>query len=245
MDSGLKEIIRVRLWAASQNLLSFIGVQGVVVLLPLMIIGVWKFRKHWSIRTAILYWILLFITQSLFFPFSGVRGSFFHSGSSIQILLWAVVPSGFHTTIEYGAKIRNWNINQAKRFFMIGITGIVILITVFVSISRLRGDMVFLENNKVEKYLSVSSYLDNIEGTDNYLVMINNPPRYFLYTDMPSIVIPDNLDSMFSAAKYYGAKYLILEPNANFPNLYSSQITAPELELIKVIDEIQIYEIIP
>jgi hypothetical protein len=55
-NSGLTEILKVRLWALGLNLESALAVQGSIFLLPFILIGLWQLRKENRTWLAVLAW---------------------------------------------------------------------------------------------------------------------------------------------------------------------------------------------
>jgi hypothetical protein len=136
-ESGLAAIAEGRLWAAGQNLQSAIAVQGVVLLAPLILLGMWRLRIDLRVRVAGIAWLLIFLLMTLVFPFQGARGGFFHAGAAFQPIFWAIAPLGLESFLDWGGRVRSWKIDQARRFFRAGVVGLVFLITVFTIFIRL------------------------------------------------------------------------------------------------------------
>jgi hypothetical protein len=108
IQSGVGAILRARLWALGLNLSTILGVQGEVVLLPLIVIGFWYLRKDRRIQLAAFAWFVILAAMTIAFPFAGARGGFFHSGASFQILLWALAPIGLDRVYLWGSRNRSW-----------------------------------------------------------------------------------------------------------------------------------------
>lgn len=244
-QSGFGEILSARLWAAGQNLQTLLAVQGGIILLPLIIIGAWNYRKTIMVQGAVLYWILLFLLMTLALPFPGVRGSFFHSGSALQPLLWALVPAGLDRLINWGRAKRGWKEAQARPVFTAGLITIIAAVSFLLTASSLGfpegpgwGETFF-------RYQAVGEHLQTIDPGSSGPVMINNPPGYSLATSQPAIVIPGGaIESTLAAARKYEAGYLVLEPEKNFPEIYSGEEQVDWLQLLAEIDGLKIYRIL-
>jgi hypothetical protein len=244
IQSGIFEILKVRLWAAGQNLQTLLAVQGGIFLLPLIVAGAWIHRKSLVVQTALLYWITLWLVMTLVLPFPGVRGSFFHSGSATQPLFWALVPIGLDFFITRGQKTRGWNPAQARPVFSVGILSIMAVLTILLTARSLgfSEDRTWGLTNS--QYQAVGIYVDSTAYDNRRPVMVNNPPGYNLSTEQPAIVIPGGpIESARAAAVKYGAAYLVLEPDKNFQTIYTGEKTVNWLIPVNEIDTLKIYQI--
>lgn len=244
LTSGLRSIIQTRLWALGQNLQSFVAVQGGIVLLPLILLGGWLHKDKMVVKVAVVYWLSLFLIMSLILPFPGVRGSYFHSGSAVQPLLWALVPTGLEAFVAWGVKKRDWNSSQAKPIFVTGILLILFLISAVLTARSLGFFDGERWGNQIKTYQKIGHLINSIEEDFDSVVMVNNPPGFYLATDLPTIVIPgDSIGSVLAAANMFRADYLILEPDKNFPEIYTGDQTVSWLSRIANIDGMQVYKI--
>lgn len=214
LGAGLGEILRTRLWAAGQNLLSALAVQGEVFLLPLILIGMWALRADLRTQLAGLAWALTFVMMTVPFPFQGVRGGFFHSGAALQPFFWAVAPAGLERLIEFGSGRRGWRADQARRVFGAGLLVMAACFSLFLAYKRVfsagpdneRWDRSYM------RYQGVESYLLQQGAGAGEVVMVNNAPGYFAASGRPAISIPNgDLQAACAAAQKYHAGYLLLE----------------------------------
>lgn len=206
--SGLGEILRVRLFALGQNLQTLLGVQGAVFLLPLVIIGLWQLRKNRAVQVGVFAWGVTLVVMSLVFPFSGARGGFFHSGAAVQPLFWAVVPMGLEAFIDWGGRVRGWRVAQAQRVFGAGLVGLALLFTVFIFVPRVvpKADSV--------GYAEVEATLAALGAKPDEVVMVNNPPGYFLASKRPAVVIPNgDLHTWNLVVEKYSVAYVVVDEN--------------------------------
>ncbi len=246
--SGLQNISKSILWAMGQNLQSTLAVQGEIFLLPLMLIGLWRYRNEIVVRYGLLVWGLTFAVMSVVFPFPGPRGGFFHSGAALQPLLWVVVPVGLEMFILWGVRVRGWQYAQAYAFFRVGIVGLALMLAFLVVRGRVVGTDLAEPawGQSAAVYVRLESDLRMLGADENALVMVNNPPGYYLASGRPAIPIPNgNVETLLQAAKAFGADYLLLE--ANHPRylgeLYQSPSNRPGLNWLGVYEGTQIYEI--
>ena len=247
-STGIKEILRVRWWALGQNLQTCLAVQGGLFLTPFMVIGAWQLRRDFRIKLGLGVWLVTFLVMTFVFPFAGARGGFFHSGAAVQPLLWALAAIGLHSFVVWGNRVRGWHIRQATIVFSAAFTIFLVLLSVFIVGQRVLGGgergqtwdggyVYHTQLNEVFSELSIPA---------DAIIMVNNPPGFYLASDRPAIVIPDgDVENSLAAAKRYQAKYLILEINhpQGLSALYQSPDQNPDLSLLWSDDQTHIFAI--
>jgi hypothetical protein len=153
------------------------------------------------------------------------------------------------------ARRRTWHPPTARRVFRVGLTVVLITISLF-EYSR----AVFLPFNPVATetrwnsantgYLTIQAWLD-ANGAGDAPVMVVDPPAYYYFTHRPAIVIPnEDIEGIVEVAGRYGADYLVLEYDhvASLDPLYHGDATHPLLDLRNTFEadggsSIQIYRI--
>jgi hypothetical protein len=246
IGGGLVPILQARAWAFGLNAVSTLAVQGGIFLLPLILVGLWIKRKDWRVVIGGLGWLATFLAMTIIFPFQGARGGYFHAGAGFQILFWALVPVGLERFIEWGRQKRDWSPDLAQVKFGIGIIGLTILVTGFVSWQRLIGDSGAESawGAKSHTYEQVETYLKDYHAASEDIVMVNNPPGYFAVTGRQAIVIPDgDLDTALRAAEKYDARLLILDQNypQGLEEIYQEPGDYPGLRYLETIADMHIY----
>jgi hypothetical protein len=246
--SGLAEIIRVRLWAFGQNLQTFLAVQGDIILIPLMLWGLWRFRRQRIVRLGALAWGLTLAVMTIPFPFAGAWGGFFHSASAVQPLFWSLVPFGLEGFITWASKRRKWHDAQAWRVFSAAVILLVVALSVFIVCQRVVGadwrQPIWSESQRI--YILLGDELAALGADSQEIVLVNNPPGFHLATGWAAIAIPDgDLTSLLSAARQFGAGYLILEANhpAGLDSLYQQPASQPGLHYISSVEGAHFFEI--
>jgi hypothetical protein len=237
----------VRIWALGQNLISFAAVQGGIFLLPLTLLGLWRFRKDLRVKLWILAWLIIYSMMTLVFPFIGARGGLFHAASALQPFSWAMVPYGLETVVLWGEKYRSWSKGEAYLILSIGMVLITILMTVVLVYQRVVGIGTpgILWGRSESRYAQVEQHLAKIEGGTLGLVMVNNPPGYFIVSGRPAIVIPDGeIECTLSVAEKYGARYFVLEENhpPGLDKLYLHPQSVPGLKYLNTIEGAHLFE---
>lgn len=248
-ESGVASILNARLWALGQNLLSFLVVQGEIFLAPLIILGLWRLRAYRSVRMGTLAWALILAIMSLVFPFAGARGGFFHSAAAVQTLFWAAVPAGLDSFVEWGRRRRSWKVEQARRFFQVGVISLALVLSIVILKRRVIGTEWGspIWNETQTQYVDLGKVVGEAGMRHGEITMVNNPPGYYLATREPSIAIPDGgVSTLLAAGRKYGARYVLLESNHpdGLDGLYNDPKDRPGLNYLKSSDDAHLFEII-
>ena len=207
LAQGWNNIFSARLAASRWNLLNAFAAQGGIFLFPFILIGLWAHRKDERVRLAILAWLCLLFVMTLIFPFAGARGGFFHAGAALQPLWWTLAPLGLERLVT-AARQRNLFTPAAFRIFRAALVGIAVLMTAFIVYLRVLPGWGEGEG----EYPKVEAFLRQNGIHPGDLVIVRNPPGYYVMTGRPAIVVPDGDEtSMLAVADRYHAAYLILE----------------------------------
>ncbi len=213
LRSGFAAIFSVRTWSLGLNLTSTLAVQGEIFLVPLIGLGLWHMRKDRRVQLAGIAWFLTLGIMTIVFPFAGARGGFFHSGAALETIWWGLAPLGLERVIEWGRRKRGWNPTQAGRIFRLGLIGIAMMVTVAIFWSRAfggNGSQAWGEENLA--YSHMNEYLVSQGAVSGDVVMVANPPGFFLASGNPSIAVPDgDINTLIAVARRYNAVYLVLE----------------------------------
>ena len=245
-SSGLADILGDRWWALGTNLQSAVAVQGLILLGPLVIAASWRLRDDWRVRTAWSGWLLTLFAMTIVFPYAGARGGFFHSGAALQPFFWALAPYGLQLVVEWVGKRRTWNIPRAGRVFQVVIVTIAILLSVFIYANRVIGFTpgVVAWETGVAHYREIELALADWGANPDEMIMVNNPPAYYVANQRPAIAIPDGgVQALLEAASRYQGKYLVLEFNQlrDADDLYAQPGDRPGLRYLGSVDETRIY----
>jgi hypothetical protein len=241
LASGLNAILRARFYALWQNLQTAFVVQGVIFLAPLILLGLWHYRRDIRVQIGGLGWLITLLVMSFAFPFVGWRGGFFHSGAAFQCLFWSAAPVGLELFIGWGVKHRRWIPKQATTVFSTGVIIISLLLAGIVIRNRVVGRDMFHpawnESNRI--YQEIEEGLRQEGAGKDDIVLVNNAPGYFVATGRPAISIPDgNLNTALQVAKKFGGAYLIVEYNhpAGLEQIYEAPKDYPGIEYLTTID---------
>lgn len=235
--------------AIANNLKTTMAVQGEVILLPLILAGLWTLRKNNLIRFVGFMWAAIFLIMSFVFPFSGGRGGFLHSGSSMQLVFWAVVPSGLESFIQAGVRWRKWKVESSTRvfsFFLVFICGIITLV-LFVTRVMYRDTNQASWNQSDQNYREVEKELEAWGVKPSSRVIVNNPPGYYLASGREAMVIPDGgVEMLTQVAEKFRGEFLILENNhvKGLDDLYDHPGDLPGLNYLGSVGNNEIFRLV-
>jgi len=239
ISNGIPVILGDRLWALGQNLQTALAVQGAIVLAPLIVWAIWSKRDLLPVRILGSLWIAILTAMTILFPYSGARGGFFHSGAALQPLFWAIVPVGLTQFIDWGRQARGWKMQQAFQVFTVGLFLFAGIVTGMTAGSRGSGG-----KNEISPYLLVEEFLRAEGAGEGKIVMVNNPPGYYLAGNRPAIVIPSGgVSAILAAAERFGAGFLVLEPHQGLDSLYRYPEGNPGLRYLGQVDNSMVFAV--
>ena len=214
-----------QIWnALKQNLNSLVGVQFLIVGLPLFVVGLWKRKDNPVIRIAIIHLIIVFLLMSFIFPLAGSRGGFLHSCSANQVVVWFLIAEGLQGFIEWGIKKRNWKLHRSQIMFGSALIMVALFITGFVYIKDVIGeyDEEFLWNQEYKTYETIETIILTKSQDKSEVIMINNPVGYYYKTGRSSVVIPNaEPNQLLSVMNLMDVEYLVLDKN--LPDRFSAE----------------------
>lgn len=235
---GWGAILRSKLSAAAHNLAVVLGALQ-FHLAPLAIIGLWQLRRRRAYTPFYIYAATLYLAMTLIFTFPSTHASMLHStGALLPFLFVAAVP-GIDAAVAWVARRRRtWHAPTAQKVFRIGLTIVVVVISVFdyaqaVFLSLNPLGLRPLWNQANTGYVTASTWLKE-NSSEDALVMVVDPPAYHYFTRRPAVVIPnEEIDGIVKVAHRYDADYLILEYDhvPSLDPLYRGHARHPSLEL--------------
>lgn len=185
-------------------LLSFIALEGIIILTPFMLIALWVRWRDPFIWGMMIFALGVHLAFWLVFPFPGLRGGLFHAVAAL-IPWWAALSLvGLDALINRVSKYRKmWKPHIAKPIFSIGMTVMVVVLSVFVAN---QGRILFLYRDP-QLYKDINSTFD-----DDTRMMINDTPQLYYYTGLGGVPIPnESPDIALEIAEKYEIDYLIFE----------------------------------
>jgi hypothetical protein len=208
LESGLLAAVKVRALALWQNLGTAFFAQGMIFLSPLIVVGGWNRRHSFRIQIAFLGWLCILLAESILFPFASVSGGFFHAGTAFQPVWFVLAPIGLDVLL---VRIRKRNRKLTTVFKLFNV--ILVAFMVLFSILLVRMRVVDSGWNEGEPlYLETERILKNQGALPDAVVMVRNPPAYFIMTDRQAIVVPyGDVEMLLAASRKFHASYVILE----------------------------------
>jgi hypothetical protein len=210
LQAGWDLAIQNRLDALSSNLNTVVFAQGGLFLLPFILFGLWQIKHDLRTRISITGWVILFVVMSIIFPFAGVRGSFHHAGAALQPLWWVAAPLGLEALVAWAREERGLFTDQyAPVVFHTTLIVLMVAFTAYlvnlrvISTGWAKDDVIYAA---VEEKLQANG----ISPMD--VVIVRNPPGYYVRTGRSAILLPYGDEStVLAVADRFSAKYLVLE----------------------------------
>jgi hypothetical protein len=227
------------------NLLNAFGAQGGILVFPFILVGFWQVRRSTRARLALTGWLILLAVMTLLFPFAGARGGFFHAGTAFQPFWWAVAPLGLESIVS-GIRSRNLLDERAYVIFRgalviicLGLTGLIIWIRILVPGWQ----------PEEELYVGVEQLLVEEGAQPEEIVIVRNPPGYYIVSGRPAIVMPPGgPETVLALAERYGASYFVLEPGGvlkEYREVYEQFDLHSGLEYLGEVEDARIYAVRP
>ena len=230
--AGVSTLLLHRLVAVSANLQSLVVVNGYILLLPLMLVGGWVYRRHPSVRAGLLYGVVLFFFMSFVFPFAGARGGTFHSSAALMPLLYALAASGVTTAAAWVAPRLRWDPDRTRRM----LTSISILLAGALSVWAVAGKVGTFGGGdsfgRNQATYAAAAEVIRGEGESDVVAAVVDAPGFFLATGWWAVAIPHGTEQVLQqVASAYDVDWIILEADhpADLDALYFSASERPWL----------------
>ena len=201
-DGGMA-LLASRWEALSNNLATFVAVEGLIAMTPLMLIGLWLRRRSPFLRPFWLYALGLHLAMTLIFPFPGYRGGLFHSAAALVPWWAALGVVGLDDAVDWLARHRRWRAQSAKVVFSAALVILAVSLSVFTGLS-----------GRVPAELSIPALYAEVDSLlpDGARIMINDPAQFAYYTGRGGVVLPNADPSVLAEiAERYSVDYLLLE----------------------------------
>ena len=233
-----------RLRAFSANLSNAFGAQGGIFLFPFILIGLWQLRRDLRTKIAVTGWLILFVVMTIVFPFAGSRGSFFHAGAAFQPYWWVAAPMGLDVILAWARQRGQFTDRNAPYFLQ----GMLVLLAVFMTAYLVnfrviasgwaQDDVIYPEVE--EEFLDQGIHPEEV-------VIVRNPPGYFITSGRPAIALPFGDEStILTVAEKFDGRYLVLEKDGTFESiqdLYDNPQGSPSFTYIGEVNEAKLYRI--
>lgn len=244
LQGGFRLAVQNRVRAFSSNLSNAFAAQGGIFLFPFILIGVWQLRRDLRTKIAVTGWLILFAVMTVIFPFAGSRGSFFHAGAAFQPFWWVAAPVGLDRVIAWARRRGQFTDTNAPYFLQ----GILILLAVFMT-GYLVNLRVIADGWARDDFIypSVEKMFVDHQIRPEDVVIVRNPPGYFIATGRRAIALPFGDEStILEVAERYQAGYLVIEKDGTFQaiqDLYDEPKSNPSFVYLGEVDEAKLYRI--
>lgn len=200
--NGLGAFIDGRREALVNNLGTFVAVEGMVFLTPLMLVGLWKRRRDGFLYPFALYALGLHLAMTFAFPFPGYRGGLLHSAAALVPFWAALGVAGLDDVVDWVAKRRRrWNARTAKTVFSGG------LVVLALGLTFSLGSRGRVEPQSPALYAEL---LDTLPADAR--VLSDDPPELYYYTGMGGAMLPNAVpETLLAIAERYDVDYLLLK----------------------------------
>jgi hypothetical protein len=214
--AGVGEILLARGEALYLNLQTSLVSMGVLIPGTLAVLGLWRYRHRKVIWLGWVAWGVLFAFMTLVFPYSGARGSYFHSGAAFVPLIMALTPVGIDALTEASLRhFTSWQDNKIRPFY-IGVT--VIFVILFSLVLYFSGVVGFEEtegmiwNVAVDRYSAVDDALADLNVSKDEVIVSANPPGFVVVTGRPSVSVPDGgVETVLALTRHYKVRWVLVE----------------------------------
>ena len=247
---GWGNILLSKLQALGQNALALLAILEFAPA-PFAAIGLWRWRRSPQALPVLLYLLLLYLGLSLIFTFPSQRGTLLHSFIPLLPFLSLATIVGLDTVIDWLARRRPGPFAQQRaagrrRVYLAATILLSAVLSLVIILSNAQTwDTTYHLYQQASKMIasdvrSSASLADKKNGLDavasaSPVIMVDDPPDYYLATGQHAIALPDQDTSvLLQAADRYGATYILLETVHSHAQdgLWNGTEHAPRLVLI-------------
>jgi len=222
---GWGNILSSKLSALWINFQRFLAENCQILLLPFVLVGLYRLKRRLSFALSILYLFLLYSTHSLIFTFPGWRGGFFHSSGALLPFLYMAAMEGLDAAVGWVARRRQrWNLPQARVVFTTAAVVAALALSLYALTQTLptwrRADAAYRE---------IGAWLKASDVQSSAVVLVNNPPGFTYHTGIPSVVVPNgDVETLAAVADRYQVAYVVLDRNRSegLAEVYAGAVTA-------------------
>jgi 4-amino-4-deoxy-L-arabinose transferase-like glycosyltransferase len=259
---GLGNILLSKLQALGQNGFAILAMLEFAPA-PFAALGMWKLRRSPQAQPFLLYFVLLYLGLSLVFTFPSLRGTLLHSFVPLLPFMSLAIILGLDTVIDWLARRRPGPAGQRRaasrrRVYLaatILLSGVLSCVIIFSNASTWDTTYhLYQQAGKVAAqqyacYINAAAHNNGQNAPESALpiVMVSDPPDYYLATGQHAVSIPDqDIEVILQVADRYDAAFLLLEPlhSAIQDPLWEQHVHSPRLTLIWSTSQGQLYRIV-
>lgn len=222
LSGGPDALISSRWYGLINGLQTFVAVEGVIFIAPLMLTGLWRQRTDFT-RGFWLYALGVHLAMTLIFPFPGARGGLFHSAAALVPWWMAFGVCGLDDVLAWAVKRRRrWRLQTATGIFGAALVLFTVGFAVMLAASARPSPVSPL-------YAAVREALPS-----DARVMSADPAALYYHSGLGGVVQPyEAPDTITTLAERYGLTHLLVE-GRNVPIPLRSILDAPPDFLIPV-----------
>ncbi|MCU0515069.1 MAG: glycosyltransferase family 39 protein [Anaerolineae bacterium] len=182
-------------------LLTFIAVEGFIILPPFILLALWRRRHEAFLQPLLLFAVGLHLAFPLLFPFPGMRGGLFHAAAALLPWWAALGIVGIDDAVNWMAqRRRQWRGVTGKRVFTTATVGLVALLSLTIA-----------GGQRVQPY-TLAHYESLRALPPAARLMVNDPPQLYYYTGRGGVVLPNAAPAVIPLiAAEYDIDYLLVE----------------------------------
>ncbi len=210
--------------------------QGLLLLGPLFLVGLWALRRKESFQPFLIYTLVLYFILGLGFSEIGSHGTIFHSTGGLLPFQAGLALAGLEWLGRGKAR------PQAASILILIAAGVTLYFAFAVNAPAWDSDY--------NAALILKPWFD-LNASPKDVIMVGEPLSFNYATGRPAISqASDGTTANLAALKQYGAKWFVLGPEryAGLDQLYNShRLTGPGLQLVlaDVVGQgIQIYKVV-
>ena len=244
LQAGWDLAFQNRLRAFASNFSNAFAAQGGIFLFPFILVGLWQLRRELRTKIAVTGWLILFAVMTVIFPFAGSRGSFFHAGAAFQPYWWVAAPIGLDAVLAWARARGQFQDKNAPYFLQ----GVLVLLAIFMTAYLVNFRVIASGWAKDDLiYPSVEGLLLEHGIAPGEVVVVRNPPGYFIASERAAIALPfGDASTILAVAEKFKASYLVLEKGGTFETiqeLYDEPGSNASFVYIGEINEAKLYRI--
>jgi 4-amino-4-deoxy-L-arabinose transferase-like glycosyltransferase len=199
---GLDNILGSRLSGLNFALANLIAVEGILILAPFMLYGLWRRRANPLLSGFGVYALGLHLAMVLVFPLPALNGGLWHSSAALMPFWMPLGVLGLDDTIGWLGKRRRWRVKQANRVFSTALIVFVMGFSLYIMTGKTAGS-----RSAGDYAAQVASHLPG-----DAVVVINDPAMLYYYTHLSGVRLPTAPpDSLRDLAARFGANYVVLD----------------------------------
>lgn len=214
---GLPLLLRTRWEALAGNAGTFVVVEGMVLLTPLMLVALWARRREVFLAPFWLAALGLHVAMTVVFPYPGVRGGLLHGAVALAPWWAALGVAGCDQVVAWAARRRRWRVRSAQQVFGTALMCYVVVLSLWIlGRGAVSGGAI------PALYAALDTLLPR-----GARVMINDPAAMYYYTGRGGAAVPSSAPAVIpQLAARYQLDYVVLEA-AGLPAAMSSAWDAP------------------